>query len=258
VGVGRLVASRVEPRLEEAETGRDSDPAPTQLTLLGGFAVSCSDVEVSLPSSAHRLVAFLALQERPVSRSFAAGSLWSESTEEHAIGSLRSALWRVRRDPARRLVEAAGTSLRLAANVSVDLHTMTGFARRLISGTEASDRLRMDAVLTEDLLPDWYDDWVIMPRERNRQLRLHALEALAAQLADRGKYAEAVEAGLAAVEGEPLRDSAHAVLIRVHLSEGNRLEALRQYDRYRGIMRSSLGLGPSAELEALVAGLTTP
>ena len=64
------------------------------------------------------------------------------------------------------------------------------------------------------MLPACYDDWVLVQRDRFRQLRLHALEALCERLTASGRYGEAIDAGLAAVCAEPLRESSHRVLIR--------------------------------------------
>ena len=106
-----------------------------------------------------------------------------------------------------------------------------------------------------ELLPDWYDDWVLIERERFRQLRLYALEALCTDLAAVGSYASAVEVGLACVAAEPLRESAHRALIAIHLAEGNRGEAIRQYRLYRTLVLRELGLTPSAELQSMVKSL---
>jgi DNA-binding SARP family transcriptional activator len=102
---------------------------------------------------------------------------------------------------------------------------------------------------------DWYDDWVILARERFRQARLHALEALCLSLASSGRYAEAAEAGLAAVAGEPLRESAHRALIQAHLAQGNPGEAIRQYRLCRRLLHEQLGLEPSPQLDELVGAL---
>ncbi len=67
------------------------------------------------------------------------------------------------------------------------------------------------------------------------------------------RYGEAVEAGLAAVRAEPLRESAHQVLVKVHLAEGNRFEATRQYQNRRRLLQSELGLEPSPGLTELLA-----
>ena len=103
-----------------------------------------------------------------------------------------------------------------------------------------------------DLLPDWYDDWILLHRERWRQIRLHALESLADVLRRAGDCATAAEAGLAALRADPLRETAHRVLIQTYLSEGNRPEALRQYRAYEATMRDEMGMQPSSEIAALV------
>ena len=61
----------------------------------------------------------------------------------------------------------------------------------------------------------------------------------------RGPFGKAIEVGLTAVAGEPLRESAHRALMRVHLAEGNPSEALRQYRLCRRCL-GVLGLEPSA------------
>src|SRR5437867_4028183 len=71
-----------------------------------------------------------------------------------------------------------------------------------------------DVLLHEDLLPDWYDDWVALERERLRQLRVHALEQLCDRLLVAERFGEATEAALAASRTEPLRESPQRLLIR--------------------------------------------
>ena len=109
-----------------------------------------------------------------------------------------------------------------------------------------------DNELGGDLLPDWYDDWVLIERERLRQLRLHALEALAIRRLEAGRHGEAAGAALSAVSIEPLRESAQRVLIRVHLAEGNVGEAMRQYRSYKELILEELGLAPSEQIESLM------
>jgi DNA-binding SARP family transcriptional activator len=107
--------------------------------------------------------------------------------------------------------------------------------------------------LSLDLLPDWYDDWLVDEREGVRQLRLHALEVLTERLSTSGRHVEAIQAALAAVRLEPLRETAHAALIRAHLAEGNRSEALRQFSRCRDALAAELAVEPSESLRKLVA-----
>jgi DNA-binding SARP family transcriptional activator len=221
------------------------------LSLLNAFELRCEGESVNLPLSAQRLLAFVAIHEGALLRVYVAGTLWIDASDERAGASLRSSLWRLNR-PGYQLVEATGTHLRLAPGVDVDFQRALALAHRLLNRTADSlDLEGAEFCLGADLLPDWYEDWLLFERERFRQLSLHALEALAAQLMDAGETGRALEAALAAVRGEPLRESAHRVLIRVHLAEGNRCEALRQYEFCRRLLQDRLGVEPTPQLVEL-------
>ena len=112
-----------------------------------------------------------------------------------------------------------------------------------------------EAGLRGELLPGWYDDWVLLERERIRQLRMHALEHVATRLTAAGRYGDALQVAYAAVGAEPLRESAHRTVVRVHLAEGNLVEALRAYEQFRILLRDDLGIQPSELMVRLVRGL---
>ena len=63
-------------------------------------------------------------------------------------------------------------------------------------------------------------------------MRLHVLERLSTWAARSGRFADAIVVGLLAVEGGPLRESAHRCVVRAHLAEGNVDEAVRQVAAY--------------------------
>ena len=90
-----------------------------QLTLLNAFELHCDGVAVPITLPAQRVLGFLAMQDRPVPRDYVAGTLWIDSSEEHATGSLRSALWRLRQC-GDRLVEVSGRQLGLSPHGRVD------------------------------------------------------------------------------------------------------------------------------------------
>ena len=205
--------------------------------------------------SGQRLLALLALQGRPLERLWVAGTLWMDASEERAGASLRSALWRLPQPGGTPMVESSVTHLRLARDIDVDLHDLSARMERLEQASTAIDDRTGSSALTRDLLPDWYEDWVVLERERFRQLRLHALEALCARLTEAGRFGAAVQAGLAAVAGEPLRESAHRTLIQAHLAEGNPGEAVRQYHLYRRLLAGELAIEPSAAIRELVRPL---
>lgn len=94
-----------------------------------------------------------------------------------------------------------------------------------------------------------------MAQESHRQQRLHALERLSTLLRRAGRFPAALQAALAAVACEPLRESAHRRVVEVHLAEGNASEALRHYDAYRRLLAHDLGLAPSPAIRNLVGPL---
>jgi len=227
-----------------------------RLSLLDAFELRSDGEPIPLPHSAQRLLAFLALRARPVLRGHVAGALWLDAPEERAVASLRSSLWRLRR-PGVPLVEATNDHLRLAPQLRVDFQEGAALAHRLLDATPGLDGASLNwTPLAAELLPDWYDDWVLIERERYRQLGLHALEALAERQLAAGRCRPALKAALAAVASEPLRESAHRILIRVHIAEGNSAEAIRQYRFYCALLRDRLGLEPTPQIRALVISLT--
>jgi DNA-binding SARP family transcriptional activator len=227
-----------------------------RLGLISGFELQVDGTTVDLPLNAQRLVAFLSLCGRASPRLFVAGTLWLDSDEEHANASLRSTIWRVGQT-APGLIEASKTHLQIASDVWIDFKESDRTAEALIDGSFQGQAGDVDrSTLDGDLLPGWYDDWVLIERERLRQRRLHALEAFCTQLTSARRFAQAIEAGLAAVRGEPLRESAHRALIAAHLAEGNCGEALRQFKTYQQLLQNELGLAPSAQMLELVSAIT--
>jgi DNA-binding SARP family transcriptional activator len=181
--------------------------------------------------------------------------LWPDATESRAYASLRSALARLY-GVVRKSMEVNPSDLRLAANVSVDLRESQALAHRLLDAVdqplEAADLSGAAiAALSGELLPDWYEDWVLLEAENWRQLRLHALEAVARLLTAAGRYGDAAEAALAAVSADPLRESGRATLIKVHLAEHNRSEALREFKRPAGTPSLRLASSSVAALSSL-------
>jgi DNA-binding SARP family transcriptional activator len=230
-----------------------------ELSLLGGFVFSVGgDALLGISAASQRLLAFLAVRDRAVTRNQVAGTFWPESTDERAGASLRSAVSRLD-GPARQAVTVTAHELNLAEGVAVDVHHSQALARRLIDRDVAPSDADIGALavaaLSDDLLPGWYDDWAVIAAEDWRQLRLHALEAVASRLTVADRLAEAAGAALAAVRAEPLRESARAALIRVQMAQGNQSAAHGEFERYRVLLRAELGLEPTRRLSGMLRDL---
>lgn len=253
VGAGSLVIPGGRAGGLPESSGESELDRSVRLNLLNSFELSSGGRRVALSLSSQRLIAFLAFQPRPLHRTYVAGRLWPGTTDFGARACLRSSLWRLRSccedvSP----LEATRAHLWVARHVAVDVRDQIFLAHRILGGSVDLDDVDYLSLLEGELLPDWYDDWVRLERERLRQLRLHALEALATGLRDRGRYGKATEAAFAVLRTDPLRESAHRVLIETYLAEGNRAEALCHYREYAQLLERRLALQPRAELKALI------
>jgi SARP family transcriptional regulator, regulator of embCAB operon len=262
IGVQSPIAA--SPDATTVLTDRAAEAIPTRsgfsfsVSLLGGFTLACGDLECQLPQGCERLVALLAIRTSRLRRAAIAGTLWPDSDDRRASASLRSALTRLR-GVGCAIVESRSGVLRLGADVRIDVVEARELARRVIeSNMRQEDVTRTSiTVLSFDLLPGWYDDWVIVEAEDWHQLRLHALEALSATFTHIGLFAHAVSAAMAAIKGDPWRESARQALVKAHLAENNKSEAIREFERYRRLLHDEMGLTPSMDFATLIGPIVS-
>ena len=98
---------------------------------------------------------------------------------------------------------------------------------------------------SDDQTPEQIPDQIGDPRQF--ETSLHALEAIAAHLLEAGQFAGAIELCLVVLRTEPFRETTHALIIRCHLAEGNRTEAVAHARGYDALVRFELGMEPDIE-----------
>jgi len=225
------------------------------LHLFEGPYLTFDTVRFDPPDGSKRLLALLGLHGGPVGRHDLARRLWPDVDGRRAEGNLRSALWRLHRTGVD-VVDCDGQALALRTGLPVDVRILAAWADRILSGRTRGDDLRLMPGIEHGLcvLPGWYDDWVVLERERLRSSLLQALERLAGALCLAGRYAEGIEAALIAVAADPLRESAQRALIEAHLDEGNLIEAHRARDVYRDVLFRELGAPLSPLMRSLITG----
>jgi len=231
---------------------RQAQPTVSVLHLFRGpYITDAGGRIINVPASCKRLLVFIALHRDCVERRYAAGALWPVGDECRASGNLRSALWRLNRTRIDVICSDKHT-LQLRSEVLVDVHLVEDWASRVISGTARQADLYSlpTGINSMELLPGWYEDWVMMERERIRQRILHALESMSFALAAAGRHAQAVDAAMLAVRAEPLRESAQRALLEAHLAAGNWIEGRRSLESYRRLLLRELGVTPDPSLEA--------
>jgi DNA-binding SARP family transcriptional activator len=239
----------------EVDAAREGPEWRFRVRLLNGFALYNHGGAVPIPRPGQRLLAYLALAG-PTDRRVLSGRLWPEVPEQSARGSLRNALWQAtQRAP--NIVELYGPLVRLASHTIADVQTLKDAAWQLFGNPELVPRPAVgliNALKGTDLLPGWYDEWLEDPREEIRQLRMHALEFLSRALLQQGSYALALECALEVTRVEPLRETAAAAVIAVHLAEHNVVEAIRHFDMFSHRLAIELGVAPSPELRQAISG----
>lgn len=205
-------------------------------------------VPLALPG--RRLLAYLAIRRQPVPRGLASAQLWPDMSEEAGRSNLRRALWHV---PQGWVATVGGE---LALNADCDLEQAHRSAARALAGEPLS--LGEIALLSNEILPGWHEEWVVPEQDAFHTLRVEALEAACRTLATSGHYGLAVQAGAAAVAAEPLRESAAEALIDVHLAQRNRYQAMQCFRLLAQRLDDELGVAPDAALAARVAVLDQP
>ena len=228
------------------------DFEPPRISVLGGFQVRVGDRAMKFPFQAQRVIAYLAITGVTETRDRLAGRLWPFGTQNRADANLRSALWRIN-STTESLVESTRSQIALRPDVVVDCRVAGAQARSLVAGDGMPCPCDANA-WEHELLPGWDEDWLLIERERLRQLRIHALEALSRLCLEQGRFLDAIDVALAAVSLEPLRESAQMVLVEAHLAEGNPSEAHRQFTSYRELLHAELGISPSSRLRDLLTG----
>ncbi|MCU1574489.1 MAG: DNA-binding transcriptional activator of the family [Micrococcaceae bacterium] len=215
------------------------------LNLLGCWQLRHFGQPVRVASRQRRLITALALFG-PRPRTAVAGLLWPDSSDSQAAASLRVALWHVAHElPG--LLRSVEDPLALDPSVSVDLHRLQHSLVHSHGGPLPLEQLR-----TAELLPGWYEDWVLGEQERFRHLRVTALDEAAERALAGGDTGTAEVAALAAANLEPLRERSVVLLVRAELAAGNFNGAQRSYRRYRNLCQDTFGMEPGFQLSQLL------
>lgn len=103
-----------------------------------------------------------------------------------------------------------------------------------------------------DLLAGHEAEWIAPERDRLREAFLSALEALAGALAAGGDEEGASRYARRAAAEDPLRESSHALLMRLYAAAGRTAEAVRQYRELERVLRRDLDAEPSEATRLLL------
>ena len=220
------------------------------LRVLGYWQLRYSGVPVEVGARQQRLLAALAvLHTQP--RHVLAALLWPNSSERQSAGNLRASVFRISHELPRLL--RATDPLQLDAAVRVDLHTVRDLITEItLTGGLPVPPESVDVLQEANLLPGWYEEWVLEQQDHLLNQRVDALESLARSHLLAGSFSRALGAARAAAVVDPLRESTQHLLVRCHLAEDNYASAVQVYRSFRALLGRELGVEPSAHFAALL------
>jgi DNA-binding SARP family transcriptional activator len=228
--------------------------------LCGTLSVELAGRIVVLPGLQGRLLfAYMAAnRRRPVARDELIELLWPTTLPADPGETLSALLSRTRRALGSDvLVGRRELELVLAPDAWIDLEAAQDAADAADAaladgdfGSALDAAGRCEEIARRGFLVGDDSTWTHERRDEVRELRLRALEAIAAAGTALGSGAlpDAERAARAAVEAAPFREPGHRLLMAAVAARGNVAEALRAYERLRVLLRDELGTAPGADV----------
>jgi DNA-binding SARP family transcriptional activator len=228
------------------------------LRLLGGFLLQADARPRALPArKAQALLAYLAVRAgRAHARETLTGLLWGDAGERQARQSLRQTMVRLRRALAgsARLLVAQGDTVTLNPG-ALDLD-VAAFERLVKRGTP--EALESAVALYQGPLLDGlsvaaptFEEWLQSERARLAELAADALRRLVDRHLKAGRAEAAAQAATRLLALDPLQEAVHRTLMRLHVRQGRRAAALRQYQTCLAVLQKELGVEPEAPTKRL-------
>ena len=230
-----------------------------QIRLLGQFDVRADGRRVNIPSrTAQSLFSYLALTAGTVHRrEKLAGIFWPDTSDENARKNLRQELWRIRKGISAQdtnaddyfIADEFTLTFNPDANYWLDVH-------QLEKADSDFQSLTSNLSLYEgDLLPGFYDDWVVLERERVQTVFESRMEQLIAQLVTAERWMAVQEQCERWLAMGNAPEPAYRALMLAYGARGNTTKVASIFQRCVDELHEQFGVEPSAETRALYDGL---
>lgn len=230
-----------------------------EIALLGGLRLRHPDrgsTELASQKGAQLLALLAYAPGRAHRRDTLQALLWPDSDPPHAQGNLRFVLHQLKKG-------LGGNDGPLRSNtrsvwldpdcVTVDVPRFEALAAEgtLEALTAACDLYGGDLMSDATELSPEYEDWLLPERERLRDIARSAFWNLFSLRLWRGEVMDAKACAQRYLEIDPYCERMHAALMRLHLTQGERVQAAGRYGQLRARLARDLQVRPGAEIEQL-------
>ena len=198
---------------------------------------------------------------RELRREAVADQLWGCSTPDRQRSALNSALWRISKKlPAHPglALHARSTSvcLEICNDIPLDVRDLTQLVHaasvEVAAHHDLADSLAVALQATEaPFMNGVVEDWALAENERIFNIRMRGLTLLMRWYGDERRYEDALEVGRRQLLEDPFRETVQIDMMWLYVLNGQRVQALRQYQSYAEILKRELDIAPMSETTAL-------
>lgn len=226
-----------------------------RLSLLGSFQLECHRNGQVHPLELPRrkdasLLAYLALYPKSHRREHLATLFWGDTPDFKARSSLRTALSDLRKALGKEAVLTGRETITLdpALSLWVDVYELNKILDTLKKENSAAQLSQSDfSLLSQELLPDFTDDWLIPVRTTLWNRRIETLFQVAVRERAQQHYAQAIQWAQRALQLDAANEAAHQLVMACQVALGDTAAAFRQYELCRRVLRKELDAEPSHE-----------
>ena len=230
-----------------------------QIRLLGQFDVRLDGKRVLIPSRpGQSLLAYFAISAGTAHRrEKLAGTFWPDTSDEIARKNLRQELWRIRKAICGNNLEGSNYLLADEFTIAFNPHSdywldVSHFEK---PGLDIESLTSTLSLYQGELLPGFYEEWILLERERIRSIFDNKMEQLLARLIAAERWTAVQEQAERWLAMGSCQEPAYRALMLVHGARGDMAKVSHVYQQCMAALDEQLGLEPSAETRALYDGL---
>ena len=203
-----------------------------EVRLIGTFAIQCDGQPITISSRlAQSLFAYLILTAGTVHRrEKLAGMFWPDLPEAKARAYLRNELWRIRKAlPSHESM--LSDSLGITFDPAIEYWLDARLLEDLKDNTSADQLIEVFSTCEGELLPGFYDEWIVLEREHLRTIYEQNMARLLEILAGENRWQEIPAWAERWISHGQAPESAYRYMMIAYDALGDRAKVMSTYQR---------------------------